>query len=303
MIMPPDPSPDRIRAQSVPMKKGRGTRILTRAALVAAGSVAVLAGAGWLGLQVEPASHPPHPERTPELNEIELPSDLPDPVRRYFRATYGDEIPSIDTAVVWGRGEFSLNGLWFPARFKSYYDVPGRTFRRDMELTWFGRPVFRGRDTFIDGKGALKITGLFGLVDLTYEGEKIDQGANLAMWGELLGYAPSALLLDPQVSWEPVDVNTARLIVPFGEAEDSLRVEFDPETGYMTRMTGMRYRGEEAEKTPWCGEGSSWRVVRGIEMPHRLPGVWEDQGEPYVVLDLGGAEHDVDVYGPERIPR
>lgn len=270
---------------------------MTRAALVVAGSAAALAGVGWLGLQVAPAPPPPHPGETPELDEIELPPGLPEPVRRYYRATVGREVPKTETAVVWGRGEFRLNGVWFPARFGAYYDVSGRAFRRDMELTWFGRPVFRGRDTFIGGKGVLRITGLFGILDLTYEGEKVDQGANLAMWGEILCYAPSALLLDPRVRWEPIDANTARLVVPFGEGEDSLRVEFDPRTGLMTQMSGMRYRGEEREKTPWRGEGSSWRAVRRIETPHRLTATWEDQGEPYVVLDLEGAEYNVDVFG------
>jgi hypothetical protein len=166
-----------------------------------------------------------------------------------------------------------------------------------MELTWFGMPVFRGRDTFVGGRGALRITGPLGLVDLAYEGEKFDQGANLAMWGELLAYAPSALLLDPRVRWEPIDANTVRLVLPLGEGEDSLRVEFDPRTGLVTRMSGMRYRGEEDEKTPWRGEASSWRTGRGRAAPHRLTATWEDQGKPYAVLDLEGIAYDADVSG------
>lgn len=283
------------------MKKTWKKRVLSRAALVAVGSVAALAGVGWLGLQVEPAPPPPHPEGRPERDPAALPPGLPDPVRRYYRATAGEEVPTTGSAVVWGRGEFSLNGLWFPARFEAYYDVPRRAFRRDMELTWFGWPVFRGRDTFVGGEGAMEITGLFGLLRLTYKGESFDQGANLAMWGELLGYAPSALLLDPRVRWEPIDAHTARLVVPLGEGEDSLRVEFDPETGLMTRMGGMRYRGEEAEKTPWRGEASRWKTERGREVPHRLTATWEDQGRPYVVLDLEGVAYDADVSG--KVPR
>jgi hypothetical protein len=47
---------------------------------------------------------------------------------------------------VWSRGYFNLNGLlWIPMRFKSY-NVAGRDFRRDMELTWFGMPIFQGYD-------------------------------------------------------------------------------------------------------------------------------------------------------------
>jgi hypothetical protein len=267
----------------------------TRAALVAAGSLALLACAGWLGLRVKPRPLPPHAQRTPQLETIALPSGLPEPVRRYYLATVGEEVPRTETVVVWGRGEFNLNGLWFPARFKTSYDVPGRAFRRDMELTWFGIPVFRGGDVYLGGKGILEIIGLFGLVKISYEGEKIDQGDNLAMWGELLGYAPSALLLDPRVGWEPIDAHAARLVVPFGEQEDSLRVEFDPETGLTTRISGMRYRNQEAVKTPWRAQGSEWKTVHGTKMPHKSEATWEDRGEPYVVLDLEGAAYDVDV--------
>jgi hypothetical protein len=103
------------------------------------------------------------------------------------------------------------------------------------------------------------------------------------------------------VRWESIDDTSARLIVPFGEQEeDSLRVEFDPETGLMTRMSGMRYRDQEETKTPWRGEFSSWRTVHGIKVPHRVVGTWEDWEEPYAILDLEGAEYNADV--SEKIP-
>jgi hypothetical protein len=44
-------------------------------------------------------------------------------------------------------------------RFKSYH-VAGREFRRDMELTWFGMPILRGYDSYIDGKGTLEFSRL-----------------------------------------------------------------------------------------------------------------------------------------------
>lgn len=35
-------------------------------------------------------------------------------------------------------------------------------------------------------------------------------------------------------------------------------------------------------------------------MPHRLVAAWEDEEEPYVILDLEGAEYNVDV--SDKIP-
>ena len=108
------------------MRKG-----LTKTILVGGNSLALLAGAAWLGLRVKPAPFPPHPERTPELDTSELPSELPEPVRKYFRATLSEKVPVIESAVVWGRADFKVGRLWTRMRFKGYY-IPGREFRRDM---------------------------------------------------------------------------------------------------------------------------------------------------------------------------
>lgn len=274
-------------------------RKAARMVLAAAGSLALLVGVGWLGLQVKPKPFPPHPERTPELNTTELPSDLPEPVYRHFRATLGEQVPRIETAVVWGRGEFSLMGLWFPMRFKSYH-VAGREFRRDMELTWFGLPVFQGYDAYIDGKGALEFTGLLGLLNVSDEGEKIDQADNLVVWAEAPFTTPSAMVLDPRVRWEPMDVASARLVFPFGDGEESLRAEFDPGTGLIESISGMRYRGQEETKIPYRGEYAGWEAEHGMKVPHRDAAAWEDMGGPYVVLSIEGAEYNVDV--SEKIP-
>ena len=269
-------------------------RKLTRAALTVVGLLTLLAGVGWGGMQVKPKPFPPHAEKTRDEGTVELPANLPEPVHRHFRATMGERLPRIETAVVWGRGEFNLMGLWFPMRFKSYH-VAGREFRRDMELTWFGLPVFRGYDSYIGGKGSLEFTGLFGLLHVSDEGAKIDQGDNLAMWAEAPFTTPSAMMLDPRVRWEPVDAHTARLVFPFGNEEDSLRAAFDPETGLMKSLSGMRYRGREETKTPYRGGYGEWGMAHGIKVPHRDAATWEDQGRPYVVLDIGGTEYNVDV--------
>jgi Family of unknown function (DUF6544) len=163
------------------MKRGRAARISVRTAVGAASAAVLLGGVGWLGLRIEPQPFPPHPERTGELDTAELPSDLPEPVYRHFRATLGERVPNIETAVVWGRGDFNFNGLlWTHPRFKSYH-VPGREFRRDQEITWFGMPILQGVDTYLGGKGSLDIIGLLGLLGVSDSGENLDQGQNLAM--------------------------------------------------------------------------------------------------------------------------
>jgi hypothetical protein len=254
-------------------------------------SLALLGSVGWLGLRVEPAPFPPHSERTLELSTAELPSNLPEPVCRHFRATLGERVPRIESALVWGRADFKVGGLWTRMRFKGYY-VSGREFRRNMEITWFGVPVLRGSDAYLGGEGSLEITGL---LNTSSRGGTFDQGQNLAMWAEAPFTTPSVLVLDPRARWEPVDAHTARLVVPFGEHEEVLRAEFDPESGLMRSMFGMRYRNHEKTKSPWRGEFSEWRTLHGIKVPHRNVAIWEDQREPYGFFEIEGAEYNVDV--------
>ncbi|MCA3748083.1 MAG: hypothetical protein IN808_02965 [Rubrobacter sp.] len=271
-------------------------RTATRVGLAAAGSVVLLVGVGWLGLRIKPEPFPPHPEKTSGMSTAGLPSGLPEPVHRHFRATLGERVPRIETAVVWGRASFKLGGLWTPMRLKAYY-LSGRGFRRDMEITWFGMPILRGADAYVGGRGSLRIGGL---IRASSEGKTMDQGENLAMWGEAPFTTPSALVLDPRVRWEPIDAHSARLIVPFEEGEETLRVEFDPQTGLMKSMSGMRYRGREDTKTPWRTGYSGWKTVHGIKLPHRGVARWEDQREPYIVFEIEGAEFNVDV--SEQVP-
>jgi hypothetical protein len=259
--------------------------------LATGSSLALVAVISWLGLRVKPAPYPTHPESTPDLSTTELPSNLPAPVRRHFRAALGERVPSIESAVVWGRADFKVGGLWTRMRFKSY-NVAGRAFRREMEITWFGVPVLRGSDAYLDGEGSLEITGL---VNTSSRGETFDQGQNLAMWAEAPFTTPSVLVLDPRVRWEPVDAHTARLVVPFGEHEEFLRAEFDPESGFMRSITGMRYRNHEKTKTPWRGEFSRWRTLHGINVPHLNLAIWEDQREPYGIFEIEGTEYNIDV--------
>jgi len=252
--------------------------------------IGILFGTGWVGLQVEPKGFPPHPEKTQDLGRVELPSGLPGPVRCYFEAALGEEIPRIESAVLWGRGRLRIKGLWFPVRFKAYYR-PGRSFSRRMEITWFGFPLLRGVDSYLDGRGKLEITGL---ISLSETGEKIDQAQNLVLWGEAI-WTPSVYFTDPRVRWEAVDEKTAQLVVPFGEGHEVFQVKFDPRTGLIREMSALRFRDQEEAKTPWRVECLDWRPFHGVKVPTRVVGHWADEKRPYVVMTVEGVEYSVDV--------
>ena len=255
----------------------------------------VLPGIVWLGFQIEPAGFPPHPEKTQEAGAVGLPSNLPEPVRRYSEEVMGSHVPGIESAVVWGKAKMKLSGIWMPVRFKAYY-LPGRTFYRYMEITWFGRPILKGHDSCIDGEGVLKIEGILNMKET---GNKMDQGQNLALWGEAV-FAPSVFIADPRASWEAVDEVTAHLVFPFGEQKDRLLFKFDPKTNLITHISAMRYRGQEEEKTPWLIEFTDWKTFHSVRIPVRFSVAWEDEGSPWSYWTVEGVEYNVDI--SDKIP-
>ena len=80
-------------------------------------------------------------------------------------------------------------GIAMPARFVFVHNA-GKDYRHYFEVTWFGIPIMKVNERYIDGKS------LFELPFATYDNDaSTNQGANLAVWpGSLvpvnLGHRP-----------------------------------------------------------------------------------------------------------------
>ncbi len=249
----------------------------------------VLLGIGWLGFQIEPDSFPPHPDKTQDAGAVELP-DLPEPVRQYYEAAMGTHVPKIESAVVLGKAKLRINGIWMPVRFKAYY-LPGQAFLRYLEVTWFGKTILKVSDSYINGEGAMKIEGILNMRET---GEKINRGQNLAMWGEAV-FMPSVIITDARARWEAVDDGTVRLMVPYGEQNDSLLFKFDPKTDLVSNVSARRYRGQEEEKTPWRIELTEWKNFHSVKIPVRFTVTWEDEGSPWSYWTVEGVEYNINI--------
>jgi hypothetical protein len=236
-------------------------------------ALAVLAALIGLGLRIKPAPIPAWPQRQPELETVPLPAGpagLPVPVERYYRQLYGERVPLIRSAVISGRGTISLKGIKLPIRFR-FTHLAGQDYRHYIEADFFGLPLMKINEYYVNGKERMVFP--WGIDE---NNPKLDQGGVLGMWAESIQWLPSILVTDPRVRWEPVDEETAFLLVPFGQGQERFLVRFAPGGG-IQYWEVMRYRNGVGDKILW------------------INGTWFDDGRPWAVFSAEEIVFNVDV--------
>lgn len=253
---------------------------MMRGVLIVGGVLAALAGVGWAGLQVPPAPFAPPPPAPASFETIPLPAGLPAPVERFYRLTYGERVPVIRSAVVSGRGSMRPvpGGPALPTRFRFTHEA-GRSYRHYIEATFFGLTVLRANEYYVGGRERMELP--WGVS----EGPTYDQAGNLGMWAETASF-PAVFLTSPGVRWEPVDADTALLVVPFGAAEERFVARFDPETGRLALLEVMRYKGDDDHKTLWLARSEGWASIGGFWTAPRGSATWADDGMPWLVMTI-----------------
>lgn len=262
-------------------------KVILKIALILAGLFII----GWLGLQIKPAPFPPYSEQTPQLETVPLPDGLPAPVDRFYRTVYGGEIPVIGTVVIKGRAVISPFGVKMPARFIFIHNA-GTDYRHYIEATWFGLPIMKVNERYLDGKGLFELP-IFGTID---NDASTNQAANLAIWAEAAWF-PSIWITDPRAHWEPIDDNAALLFVPFGDEQENFVMRFNPETGLLDTMEAMRFRdsGDDAKKVLWITKSVEGKKVEGTNLDAVGTVTWLDQGKPWAVFTLEELKYNVEV--------
>lgn len=247
------------------MKKGRPMSFLVIIILVAISIILLI----FIGLNIKPKSYVKIDYAEPELDYQDLPQELPAPVEKFYKLTYGEKIPVIKTATLSGRGTMDL-GIKVPIRFRFTHES-GRNFRHDIDLTFFGIPIFKAYETYIDGVGEAKTPGGID------KGEGFEQGSNVSLWMETLTWFPAALLTDNRVKWESFDDDSAALTVPYKDKEQKYLIRFNSETGKPQYSEAMKYNSQKKKEMFW------------------VSGTWFEDGKPWIELNVEDVKFNLDV--------
>lgn len=259
--------------------------------------ILALTGLVWIGMKVKPAPFAAFPGQGAITETIPLPANLPEPVDRFYRKLFGDRIPVISSAVMSGRAVMRpFAGIPFQARFRFTHEA-GKNYRHYIELTFFGLPIIRVNERYLDGRSLLELP--FGVTD---QGPKIDQAANLGLWAESISL-PSIYLTDLRVRWESVDSETVWLIVPFEDPdqpgahrEDRFLVRFDPQTGVPHFMEAMRYRASGSpSKSLWITETVNRSRLENYPVNAVGAATWFEEGRPWAVFTTEEVVFNADV--------
>lgn len=246
---------------------------------------------GWLGLQFKPAMFPPYQAQPAAAKIVPLPGSLPAPVERFYRAVYGENIPVIESVVFQGRATIRpFMNIPLPARFIFVHNA-GKEYRHYIEATWFGLPILKVNEGYVDGASFFESP-----MGNIYDDAATNQAANLAVWAEA-GWFPSIWLTDERVRWQAVDDRTALLFVPFEDEMENFVVRFNPETGMIDSMEAMRYResGDQAKKVLWITTTDEGPSIEGTSISSVGSATWFDQGRPWATFTLEEADYNADV--------
>jgi hypothetical protein len=195
---------------------------------------------------------------------------LPEPVRRYldFMQVVGQ--PRVDRFVVRFQGRFRMKAgaPWMPCdAWQVNASSPvARLFC--MKLTFARVIPMVGRDTYVDGKGAMhgKVLGLVPVAD--GEGPDFDEGELVTWLNDALLLAPS-MLLDPAVTWEPVDDASFRVAVTDLGRTVTAQVFVDERGAITDFTTTNRFLadGKTSRRAEWRTPVPEWITRKGRPFP------------------------------------
>ena len=198
---------------------------------------------------------------------------LPEPAQRYFNFTIAKGTPLYTVVEIDMAGEIGLG----PKDAPGYRDMVARQILAPpYGLVWRVKtgPI-SGSDGALPDKSWTRFW-LFGLIPVLHvDGLDHHRAAFGRVVAEGAFWAPASLLPGEFVRWGPIDENSARAVVTFGNFEQAVDVTVD-EAGAPTRVVIQRWSNANADQVyreqPFGGYLSEFHEFGGYRLPTRVEG-------------------------------
>jgi hypothetical protein len=159
---------------------------------------------------------------------------------------------------------------WYPIEGEEYFTIEDPAFIWHAKLKMNPLVWIKARDFYHNGKGNMLVKLLSTITIADAKEEEIDQGA-LIRWLSETPWFPIALLPSEKLKWEPIDNNSAKVIL----TDKNLTVEgvfYFNEVGEVTQFKAKRYMDKILEN--WTCYHSDYRTVEGMQIPFSGEAVW-----------------------------
>jgi hypothetical protein len=224
---------------------------------------------------------------TPAVSE-RITSDLPHIIQKWLlhNGTIGHE--TIETVFLEQEAQILMTPEqkeWSYAEAKQHFTIEPPAFNWSVNLKMNSVINVVGRDKFMNGKGEM-IIKLFSTIPMVNErhNDKIDQATLQRYLAEIVWF-PSAVL-SPYISWEAIDLYSARATMSYNGTVGSGVFHFD-ENGVFKKFVAMRYKDKkDAEPAEWIVTATKTEVRNGISIPVELKVDWKVNNHYWTWLKL-----------------
>ena len=228
------------------------------------------------------------------LQEADL-AKLPEPVQRYLHVTGAVGQPRVVNfrARASGRIRSGRDSRWMPLAVEQHNVVAGRMAR----YFYFGGSMLtvpsQGYHRYAGPSATMrvKVAAVVPVVDAS--GPKMDQSETVTLFNDMCLFAPGSLV-DPAISWEPVDRHTAR--AAFSNAGHAIRAElsFNDAGELIDFWSDDRYQvsadGTSAKSIRWSTPLRDYRRFGSVRLASKGEARWHEPGGVYAYIELSTDE-------------
>ena len=230
----------------------------------------------------------------------EMLQKLPDPVKRYLIYAGVVGKPIVQTVRLKQVGKIRKDAAqpWMNFDSKQYYSVNPPCFVWIAYMKFFGLPLVRVRDFYMEGRGSILVKALSLITIGNSQGQEMDQGAMMRYLNEMMWF-PSAFL-GKNISFEPIDINSARVTMKNMGKSITATMYFNDE-GKLTNFIAPRYRdmgNNKFDLENWSTPIKEYGEFEGMKLPKRGAGVWNLKEGDLEYIDVTVTDLEYDTDGP-----